>query len=893
MSVKRKFRKSKKTKGKSKDNNKHKNNDKRSKIQRKTKKRVLRGGKIQTGQRIVGVRIKGSPFGISTEKCMRFFEKINKNHPYGIPEQELVDGTQGKTDFHYCEEKFKGTTFDWLIPQVSPPSTPHSEPQEPIIEETDEEREQRLAAEAAEAAAAAAEAEEKRLAEEAAAAEAEEQRLAEKAARKIERKKEAEEQVEIDSKTTTKAGSVPRITLDRANEHNRLATKYQNLESQEEEEDIKEIYREANKYHFNAYSTLIARWNEQNPNTPPPSIPTSNVEDQTPVPILDVSEKTTDVEKTNAGLDAANSKKMQQVIENVRLGNAQTEQINNNLEAKKKALAESDIDMQTSTEEIKNNPEETLRLAETHGALAKKYEELANKENDEKIKEIYMNSKEYHDYFYNTLQKAAEFQELKKKEEQAAQAPIEPEIIDDLKLFPSACFGKYSICKNELNKAENQSYFFYTFLKLMKIFFIKKSTLIDFDSILSSKNVPRFSASPNFIDQYLNFFEFYNKHMADGDDTKKFVVKIEDEHVIVSQDDENKEKYIVIEQYPNIDLKTFFDNCNKLYDLSLPQVCNFRLAELAYNEKKFVEDFNSSLTPQQMTEKLDNFTPTIFIPTSIEVSNLQKIIKLLTLYHNGYGELLSKPEYQKISSYLKQYNSILPPSPYFSESILPVIRDTSGHSLLDFIDFIIKYQLLYPRYSVTCVTFRDTTRADIRSGFQDILTDDIIQKIREIVDSGDIFKSTCQFIAENPNIKTEIIQLIKNNNTKITNPGIGDFPSDNEKTCAAKSESFVRELENPSSDFKTNIFFHMIIFACYNTKINEKRWGIKGTTLMILFMNIFIINFFNNILYQVNSFCLRFFQQANDNQVSVILIDKNVSTLLEYIEALEPFLLGL
>jgi hypothetical protein len=47
MSVKRKFRKSKKTKGKTKNNNKHKNNEKRSKIQRKTKKRVLRGGKGQ------------------------------------------------------------------------------------------------------------------------------------------------------------------------------------------------------------------------------------------------------------------------------------------------------------------------------------------------------------------------------------------------------------------------------------------------------------------------------------------------------------------------------------------------------------------------------------------------------------------------------------------------------------------------------------------------------------------------------------------------------------------------------------------------------------------------------------------------------------------------------
>ena len=136
MSVKRKFRKSKKTKGKTKDNNKHKNNEKRSKIQRKTKKRVLRGGKMKTGGRIVGVRMKGSPFGLSTKECENFFEDINSVYPDGIPPEKLVDKTQGQKDFEYCSDKFKQKGLDAKIPDVSPPSTPAVlETQEPIVQE--------------------------------------------------------------------------------------------------------------------------------------------------------------------------------------------------------------------------------------------------------------------------------------------------------------------------------------------------------------------------------------------------------------------------------------------------------------------------------------------------------------------------------------------------------------------------------------------------------------------------------------------------------------------------------------------------------------------------------------------------------------------------------------
>lgn len=58
------------------------------------------------------------------------------------------------------------------------------------------------------------------------------------------------------------------------------------------------------------------------------------------------------------------------------------------------------------------------------------------------------------------------------------------------------------------------------------------------------------------------------------------------------------------------------------------------------------------------------------------------------------------------------------------------------------------------------------TRGDIRDGVQNILTDSVIENIRKVVDSGSIFTTTCPFIAENPNIKQGIIDLIAGNNKK-------------------------------------------------------------------------------------------------------------------------------
>jgi hypothetical protein len=912
MSVKRKFRKSKKTKGKTKDNNKHKNNEKRSKIQRKTKKRVLRGGwdngtagygNYATGS--VSIQQQSTKVLPSQPSQPSQCKKNDKRREVHSTRNKLarVMGRR-KVSADQCNQlkkeiyAFTNTNQYCLSPNASqdvescseininvlPEMETEIEPEAPVPSNAGVQYNKEIVI-----------TDDSEVVAEAEAAEAIKMR-----------KEEAEDQFTADSEVQTDEMPDSTQTLALSKQHQQLAGKYEDLEKKEKVPDIKEIYSIAKEHHKKISDELFNKSQKQEETEQANTSqvegalqpPTHNVEVHSPKSGADADVS----EITDAKLDAIQSEKLQQVIKNVKEhGNAGIQETHSDLEAKREALAvvKTDFD-ETSREEIPNDSEATLRLSEKHKELALKYETLeATKELSDGIKKIYMDAKEYHKFFGNKLEHAAELQKLEALEKKKlAAAPIEPEIFDDLKLFPKACFGKYSICKKELNQAESQSFFYYQFFKRMKEFFIKRSQLIEFDSLLSSENVPPFSASPNFIDRYLNFFEFYNEHMAGGDDTKKFVVKRDGKKVIISIDDKTRETYIVMAQYPNIDLKTFFDNCYKLYELSLPLVCSYLLADSAYDTKKFQQEFTTATTIAEMTKSLDTFTPTFFTPTSIEKGNLGIVISGFKQYREKSRELNDQFKKSQLFLDLIAYNNILPGGDSFSDYILPVIRDTSEHSLLDFIEFIIKTQLLYPRYSVICVTFRDTTRSDIRKGIEAMFKSDAdgginIEDIRTIVDDGSIFRTTCPFIEKNPAIKKKIISLIRVNNQQIDSAGFFSLPPrvETEKECATRSVSkLLTELEDPSNSFKTDIFFHMIIFACYNTMIQEEQWGIKGTTLMILFMNVFIIKFFINILREVNESCLQFLDKVAG---SVILIDKNVSTLLEDIKVLKPYLLGL
>jgi len=771
MSVKRKFRKSKKTKGKSNKNKKY-NNEKRSKIQRKTKKRVLRGGKGESCTRGNAVhsqltdidRLRGKQ--ITHKQCIDLKTKIIKKGTTCLTrnaERELK--TCGVNDINKLLQQNKQTLgsnvsepkqveANYAKDNSGEPLVPGSSGMEVNPGAPVEKINTPAPAEAA---------------------------LQEEDAETIKMQKiqEAEDQVAKDSEVKTDEMPDSTQTLALSKQHEDLADKYKNLEENEQDPDIKKIYSDAKEYH-NRISTKL--W------------------------ITYIEQEETEKSKTSPGKET---------------------------DAQAPAPAPTPANVQQDRTGTISQP--------------------------------------------IALNVAPEAE------------PINPEIVDNLQLFPIACFGQYKKCREKLNEAKSQSYFFYQFLKHMKEFFIKKCMTLDFESLISSDNIPKFSASGNLTTLYLNFFEFYNEHIAGDDDTKKFIVKRDADGKVITPNDDKGKPNIVMEQYPDIDLKTFFYNCYRLYNLSLPITCNFDLADSAYDRTTFLKNFDS---PTELAESFNNFTPTIFSPTSIEEANLQKIIRFLDSYHQGYTKLIREPKYDSVLLDLKHYNAILPSDSSdssFLESVLPVPRDSNGHSLLDFIEFIVQRKLFYPGQSIVCITLLNKTRGDIRDGVQNILTDSVIENIRKVVDSDSIFTTTCPFIAENPNIKQGIIDLITGNNKKINTPATFDFPTDEEKECAKKSGEFVTEANDSSNNFKTDIFFHMIIFACYNTKSKEKQWGIEGTNLMILFMNVFIIRFFNNILQQV----IDFYSKLQIPDVGVMLIDKNASTLLEYIKELKKSFLDL
>lgn len=315
MSVKRKFRKSKKTKGKTKDNNKHKNNEKRSKIQRKTKKRVLRGGvntelvfeNTNDGQRLRGMTGKFSILKPSIKDCSEWFKNIARVYPYPDNPPPIKPDTKAKKDFDYCQTKVGPYT------NFSPNSTPNPELVEQEEQEaapaasvsTDqqanlegvttavattgqqgaeaeldsgdlaaimeqgytgdsaipevEKKNERVVTYDSEAAAAAETPETTEAAGEAV-EETETAEAAEVAATiKLEKIQKAMKQVDTD-KTDNKniPGGTARLTNIRAEEHKNLASKYKELELKEEDEEIREIYMNAKEYHNRVYEKLQA-----------------------------------------------------------------------------------------------------------------------------------------------------------------------------------------------------------------------------------------------------------------------------------------------------------------------------------------------------------------------------------------------------------------------------------------------------------------------------------------------------------------------------------------------------------------------------------------------------------------------------------------------------------
>jgi hypothetical protein len=88
----------------------------------------------------------------------------------------------------------------------------------------------------------------------------------------------------------------------------------------------------------------------------------------------------------------------------------------------------------------------------------------------------------------------------------------------------------------------------------------------------------------------------------------------------------------------------------------------------------------------------------------------------------------------------------------------------------------------------------------------------------------------------------QIIQLL-NDNTMATK-------TCQKRTAVTRFTGYRDKYQtDPRSKYFLNIFLNMIIYACYRQRTNgkAKAWKHIGTDLMIIYMNLFILKYLNNI----------------------------------------------
>jgi hypothetical protein len=450
---------------------------------------------------------------------------------------------------------------------------------------------------------------------------------------------------------------------------------------------------------------------------------------------------------------------------------------------------------------------------------------------------------------------------------------------DELGIFPKECFGVYADCLNKKNMIESQSRVLCTFIKKMKLYFMNSCETIIFEELLNSPTAtrPKFNTSNADVSK---LFDFYNEHMSDDDEKKKFIVT---NNLNV--------------QYPEIDSITFLRNCYLLYNVSLRMECDVGLAILAYDAGKlktqFKEDKQKYETEnpgelQGFVEKLKGLNHKYFIPFDGSEDNLKNVIATL--------REVEKNSQRKVESLLGtgtgadtqlkldliKYDSILSVGD-FAKCILG-----APPAALDILAFMQSY-LLSPQTTVVCATSSIFGGLSTPSGVREKierLIGPFNDKIRTVVDApGDtsIFTSTCPFIADNPKLGEDIMGVIRENTTKSAG------------TCKTQSETFLANIANNASKKKlTDIFVHMVVYACYGTMNAPNKWGAKGTDLMILFMNEFTVKFFNNVLLQSVAFYnARIGSSSSNANAQLMLIDKRAHAFFEFAEQIKNAILTL
>lgn len=141
------------------------------------------------------------------------------------------------------------------------------------------------------------------------------------------------------------------------------------------------------------------------------------------------------------------------------------------------------------------------------------------------------------------------------------------------------------------------------------------------------------------------------------------------------------------------------------------------------------------------------------------------------------------------------------------------------------------------------------TSTNVRDKIKEGVVKTNMENIKAIIDNGEIFKNTqMEDLINLPELNGKRVSIaffivsILNDNTK-------------DDTDCNKSYAFTQLIHysNTKSESVPNyhylcIFCNMVIYACYMSHTEQDKWGEKGTDLMIIYMNIFIIKYLKYLL---------------------------------------------
>ena len=438
---------------------------------------------------------------------------------------------------------------------------------------------------------------------------------------------------------------------------------------------------------------------------------------------------------------------------------------------------------------------------------------------------------------------------------------------DKLDIFPTKC-KTLQECRHEAGFNQIETENAYRLLYILKNFIIRNSRYFKINRLDNPNSIPNDPSQNGFNsvyyrvcesffkslknNLYLRFIMFYNTKVKEAP---------REQFAILNPDEANAS----IGKAPDfLDVKKFLSILYRYYDMRLQIYCRYRLAETAFiytdKEGKVVGVVNYRL-----------ITPTLFDFVSTDRENLLKIIlnlnrqiefntRMVTNYGSN-GLALQAALYDDlipVNYYVLPIPSLQFPLQNVTYSYFSIVKDIS--------EFLLKYK------DVFCFTFMVSTKTDVRKKIEQDIISSTNEDIEQMVQNNSIFTNSLVF-TNIDEIKRKLLKILRDNIAATLLCGEG--------------EKFLQAITSADKTYIFNIFVNMIIFACYMTSDSAQRWGIKGTSLMKLYMNIFIIKYSNAILSEIvrsiSSTYDDFLMKISSHDTGFVVLDNNMQLFFEAI----------